>query len=219
MLEPNLSKRRTTSAAELSISFDDAAVGTQTFTDKGNGRRTFTRGVISGMPGGTQADGVYNHVTFGKVYIFNGYTYFNCPNVIQHNNRNYRLEIDFVPRNSTKSNVVWRSGDFTGYGPKSGVLLVLNQDPANYIQAFRCNGGSWQRSTHPSAYPGEVLEQLVITKNGDNYTILNKRTGISKTWNGLTITLDTYLAFGCADDLSATYAFIGYLKRCELFLL
>lgn len=220
MLETTLIRRKNNpSSPVLSISFEDSLVGSQVFTDKGTGNRTFTRGVIAGAPGGTQADGVYNHVTFGKVYVFNGYTYFNCTNLIQHSNRDHRLEIDFVPRNSAKGNVIWRSGDYTALGPQPGALLVLNQDPANYIQAFRCNGLGFQRSTHPSSNPGEVLEQLVITRLGDNYTLLNKRTGVSKTWNGFTVGSDTYLAFGAADDLSATYSFIGYLKRCELFLL
>lgn len=218
MLEPNLSKKKIAAGTALSISFENAVVGSQQLIDASASHRIFTRGVIAGAPGGTETDGVYDHATFGKVYRFNGFTYFNCTDVLQHNNRNYRLEIDFVPRNKSRGNVIWRSGDYTSKGPQNGVLIVLNQDPNNYIQAFRCNGG-FQRSTIPGTNDGEVLEQVVITKINDNYTMLNKRTGITKLWNGFTVPSDTYLAFGAADDLSATYSFIGYLKKAVLTFL
>lgn len=216
MLESNLNRKRNTSSAILSINFETAAVGSKTFNDFGTGRRTFTRSLIAGSAGN---EGVVNHATFGKVYQFNGLVYFDCPDIIQHSNRDHRLEIDFVSQNKTRNNVLWRSGDFTAMGNRPGMLFVLNQDPANYIQAFTANGGgNWQRNTLPGANPGEVLEQVVITRSGSLYTMFNKRTGQTRTYSAIITGADNYLAVGVADDFSTDTTFIGYLKRLELFL-
>lgn len=222
MQEINLIKRKSTgSIGDLSISFENAVVGSKTFVDTGATKRVFTRGVIAGTP--SVADGVVNDPTFGKCYRFNRYTYFNCTDLMQFSKGNYRIELDFVPINTDRINSVFRSGDYNGAGIKPGILLSLNQSPSSYFQAFCPYAGNFTRAylngqTNPSLVT-QALEQIVLTKIGNILTIENKRTGIKTPNTIVSAATDSYLAFGASDDLSATYSFDGLLKRFQLFIL
>lgn len=210
-----LKKKSAVSNAVLSIQFDSANVGDRNLIDNGTGARTFVRHVISGSP----TDGVINDPTFGKCYQFTGLTYFDCANILQFSNKPYRLEMDFVPQSSAASKVVFRSGDFNAHGNQPGLLINLCQT-AQYFQAFLSTGTTFTRNYLGGvSYPGAVLEQMVLTKQNGTYTVKNNRTGVTSSYGDLAQPGDTYLAFGCSDNLGADLAFIGLLKRFQLFLL
>lgn len=210
-----LKKKITSTPPVLSIQFDSANVGDKTLVDNGTGGRTFVRHVISGSP----TDGVINDPTFGKCYQFTGLSYFDCANILQFSNKPYRLEVDFVPQSSAAAKALFRSGDYNAHGNQPGLLINLNQT-AQYFQAFLATGTTFARCYLGGAsYPGSVLEQMVLTKQNGTYTVKNNRTGVTSTYSDLTQPGDTYLAFGCSDDLSSTYAYIGLLKRFQLWLL
>lgn len=216
MQSPLLLKKKTLGPPPvLSIQFDSANVGDKAIIDNGTGARTFVRHVISGSP----TDGVINDPTFGKCYQFTGLTYFDCANILQFSNKPYRLEIDFVPQSAAAAKVLFRSGDYNAHGNQPGLLINLNQT-TQYYQCFLSTGTSFSRDYLGGvSYPGAVLEKMVMTKQNGFYTVLNNRTGVSTTYGDTAQPGDTYLAIGCSDDLSSTYAFIGLLKRLQLFLL
>lgn len=221
MIEPNLmGSRKKQGSNGLDITFELSAVGSRTLIDASPSKRVFTRTAIAGTPPVT--DGVIDHPVFGKCYRFNGYTYFNCTDILQFSKGDYRIELDFVPNSNGRTNTVFRSGDYNSQGIRPGLLLTLNQFPANYFQAFCPYAAGFTRAfLENQTNPGlamQVLEQMVITKKGTSLTIENKRTGAKTTTTIVPAATDTYLAFGASDDLTTTYSLDGLLKRFQLFI-
>ena len=213
----NKKKVSVATPADLSITFDNATVGDKTIIDQSANARVFTRATM----GGSAGDGVVNDPTFGMCYKFDGYSYFNCTNPLQFSKGNYRLEMDFVTKQTTYG-VPFRSGDYSAHGVQQGLCIILNQTAGDYFQCFFTNTLTYQRIYFtPETNPGPtVLEKMVITKQGNTITIKNNRTGVQSSGTlSFTQNADSYLALGVSDALTTAYSFVGLLKRLEIFLL
>jgi hypothetical protein len=204
--------------ADLSLKFTNATVGDKKIIDSSVNARTFTRNLLAGSP---NTDGVVNDPTFGMCYNFDGYVWFDCSNLLQFSKGNYRLEMDFVPKVSRYA-VPFRSGDYSAHGIQPGLCIILNQTAGDYFQCFQTSVSGFQRMyLTPETNPGgTVLEQMVLTKSGNNFSIYNKRLGITSNFAyTVSMTADSYLSLGVSDALTTSYSYIGLLKRLEIFLL
>ena len=210
MFESNLMARKAKKVL-LDINFLNANVGDKFIVDSGPFSIPLTRAVVAG---GSNADGVVNHPTYGKCYFFDGYCYFqNMAAVLPLAANNYKLVIE-VAVNGGGQMCSFATGDYPAANNiKKGTELIHNQ-LGQPLQIFQTTDAGGYQRTYANGSANGQLVKLTVTEDNSNITLLTDQSAQVSIAPRYKTGGDSYLMLGTNHVLGTRLN--GYLKSLKV---